>query len=60
MFGSLLRVSSFTSDVDWNDVLLLATASANTNDLLQKEFISLVEQAKVLYSKGKKKKKKKE
>ena len=60
MFGSLLRVSSFTSDVDWNDILLLATTSANSNDLLQKEFISLVEQAKVLYSKGKKKKKKKE
>ena len=58
MFGSLLRVSSFTKDVDWNDILMLATTSANTNDLLQKEFISLVEQAKVLYSKGKKKKKK--
>jgi len=56
MFGSMLRVSSFTKNVDWNDVLLLATASANPNDLLQKEFISLVEQAKVLYSKGKKKK----
>jgi Ca-activated chloride channel homolog len=57
MFGSLLRLSSFTKNVNWNDVLLLATASANTNDLLQQEFISLVEQAKVLYSKGRKKKK---
>lgn len=56
MFGSLLRLSSFTKNVDWNDVFLLATASANPNDLLQKEFISLVEQAKVLYSKGKRKK----
>jgi Ca-activated chloride channel family protein len=56
MFGSLLRISSFTKDVSWNDVLLLATASANPNDLLQKEFISLIEQAKILYSKGKKKK----
>ncbi len=56
MFGSMLRVSSFTKDVNWNDVLLLATASANPNDLLQKEFISLVEQAKILYSKGKKRK----
>lgn len=56
MFGSMLRVSSFTKDRNWNDVLLLATASANPDDLLQKEFISLVEQAKILYSKGKKKK----
>ena len=54
MFGSILRASSFTKDVSWNDALQLATASANTNDLLQKEFISLIEQAKVLYSKGKK------
>ena len=55
LFGSMLRVSSFTKDVNWNDVLLLASASANPNDLLQKEFVSLVEHAKVLYSKGKKK-----
>lgn len=56
LFGSLLRLSSFTKNIDWDEVLLLATASANPNDLLQKEFISLVEQAKELYSKGKKKK----
>ncbi|MGZ5220318.1 MAG: YfbK domain-containing protein [Chitinophagaceae bacterium] len=59
MFGSMLRLSSFTKNVSWNDVLLLATASANPNDILQKEFISLVEQARVLYSKGKKKKRSK-
>lgn len=59
MFGSMLRVSSFTKHVDWGDITLLATASANSNDLLQKEFLLMVEQAKVLYSKGKKKKKKK-
>lgn len=60
MFGSMLRLSSFTKNVNWNDVLLLATASANPNDILQKEFISLVEQARILYSKGKKKKRNKE
>jgi Ca-activated chloride channel homolog len=58
MFGSLLRSSSFVKEIDWNTILLLANASADPADLLQKEFISLVEQAKVLYSKGKKKKKK--
>jgi Ca-activated chloride channel family protein len=56
LFGSMLRLSSFTKNIDWNDVLLLATASANPTDILQKEFITLIEQAKVLYSKGKKKK----
>ena len=55
MFGSLLRLSPFTKHVDWNDVLLLAISSASPNDLLQKEFISLVEQARVIYTKGKKK-----
>ena len=58
MFGSLLRSSSFTKNVTWNDVLLLATASANPNELLQKEFVSLVEQAKSLYSKTKRRKSK--
>ncbi len=55
MFGSLLRQSTFTRNIDWNDVLLLAIASASPNDQLQKEFISLVEHAKVIYSRGKKK-----
>ncbi len=50
LFGSMLRFSQFTKDFNWNDLLFLATSSANTNDLLQKEFISLVQQAKTLYS----------
>lgn len=60
MFGSLLRNSAFTRTVDWNNLLILATASADMNDLLQKEFVNLVTQAKELYSKSKKKKKKKD
>lgn len=59
MFGSLLRSSPFTKNITWNDVSLLANASANTNDILQKEFVSLVEQAKNIYTKTKKKKKEK-
>jgi len=58
MFGSLLRSSSYLKDIDWNAISLLAIDSADPSDLLQKEFITLVEQAKILYSKGKKKKKK--
>ena len=60
MFGSLLRSSSFVKEIDWNTILQLANESADPADLLQKEFITLVEQARVLYSKGKKKKKRHE
>ena len=58
MFGSLLRSSSYLKEIDWNTISLLAVDSADPADLLQKEFITLVDQAKILYSKGKKKKKK--
>lgn len=56
MFGSLLRNSTFLKNIGWNEVISLAEHSAGENDLLQKEFISLVQQAKNLYSKVKKKK----
>ncbi|HSU27396.1 MAG TPA: von Willebrand factor type A domain-containing protein [Chitinophagaceae bacterium] len=56
MFGSMLRASSFSKNMNWNDIITLAGQAPGANDLLQKEFISLVQQAKTLYSKGKKKK----
>lgn len=56
MFGSLLRNSPFMKNNSWNEVLALATASSGTDDLLQQEFISLVQLTKTLYSKVKKKK----
>ncbi len=56
MFGSFLRNSPFVKAVGWNEIITLAQNSCGTNDLLQKEFISLVQQAKTLYSKIKKKK----
>jgi Ca-activated chloride channel family protein len=55
MFGSMLRASPFTKNISWNDILLVAQQSSD-NDILQKEFIGLVQQAKTLYSKSKKKK----
>jgi Ca-activated chloride channel family protein len=57
MFGSLLRSSSTSKNISWNDVILLATQTSDDKDPLQKEFISLVKQAKILYTKQKKKKK---
>ncbi len=56
MFGSLLRTSPFIRNIGWNEIITLAQASVGKDDLLQKEFIVLVQQAKTLYSKVKKKK----
>ncbi len=56
MFGALLRNSPFIKNIGWNDIISLAQASSGSNDLLQKEFVTLVQQAKTLYSKVKKKK----
>jgi Ca-activated chloride channel homolog len=60
MFGSMLRSSQFVQNITWNDIVLAAAASADNNDVLQKEFVSIVQQAKILYSKTKKKKGNKE
>jgi Ca-activated chloride channel homolog len=59
IFGSLLRNSAFVKTIDWNGLLTLANASADMNEIIQKEFVTLVMQAKDLYSKGKKRKKEK-
>lgn len=56
MFGSLLRNSQFVKNAGWSDIISMAQAASGTNDLLQKEFINLVLQAKLLYTKNKKKK----
>ena len=58
MFGSMLRKSKFIKDVSWNDVLEIATSSAASDNFSQKEFVSLVQIAKNLYSKKTKKGKK--
>lgn len=59
MFGSLLRSSAYIRNGGWTELQTLAIASADTNDMLQKEFITLVTQAKDMYTKKKKKKKNK-
>lgn len=56
MFGSILKESPFAKDINWNNVQDLALKASSPDDLLQKEFTSLVQQAKALYSKVKKKK----
>ncbi len=56
MFGSLLRSSSFTKKVSWNELITFAENSSAKDSPVQKEFIGLIQQAKNIYSKGKKKK----
>lgn len=55
MFGELLRQSKFAKDINWNTILNIATASAEPDNFPQKEFITLVQQARIIYSKKKKK-----
>jgi Ca-activated chloride channel family protein len=56
MFGSMLRTSPFIRNTAWNEIISLAESSSIKNDLLQKEFISILYKAKDMYMKGKKKK----
>jgi Ca-activated chloride channel homolog len=61
MFGMKLRQSKYLSPKsnDWEKIEGLAVSSYNPNDYLQKEFLSIVANAKKLYDKSKSKKKKK-
>ena len=58
MFGALLKKSRYMKDVTWDDVMEIANQSFDKNDIAQKEFIDLIDKAKKLYAKEKKKKKK--
>jgi len=53
-FGSLLRNSGFVKEGSWNEVLSLASASADTNNVSQMEFLDLVKQARLIYNKKRK------
>jgi len=56
MFGSLLRFSPTVKNLNWNDMVAWAVSTADEKDIVQREFIEIVQQAKTLYSKTKKKK----
>lgn len=55
MFGSLLRNSKHVKDVSWNDVINIAKPAADMSNYSQKEFLEMVEMAKKLYGKKRKK-----
>lgn len=54
-FGLMLRNSEYTKEAVWNDVLTMATKYSSATDKSQQEFVTLVQQAKVLYGKKRRK-----
>jgi Ca-activated chloride channel homolog len=57
LFGGLLKKSAYTGKSTWDDLSLIAKASYDPNDVSQTEYIGLIDKAKKLYHKEKKKKK---
>jgi Ca-activated chloride channel family protein len=55
-FGLLLRGSPHTKEGGWNELLTLAKKSSDPRDKSQQEFVLLVQQAKALYGKRKRRK----
>ncbi|MDH7462317.1 von Willebrand factor type A domain-containing protein [Chitinophagaceae bacterium 26-R-25] len=54
MFGSILRESRFVKAVGWNDISMLAASSYDSKDVVQREFLTLIDKAKKIYGKRKK------
>jgi Ca-activated chloride channel family protein len=50
-----LRDSKYIKETSWNEIIELATLSADVNQPTQQEFIALLQQAKLIYSKKVKK-----
>lgn len=60
MFGSLLRESVYLKDVNWNLIHAIALESHDPEDVPQKEFLTLVQSAKEVYTKKIKRKNRKD
>ncbi|RYY25023.1 MAG: DUF3520 domain-containing protein [Chitinophagaceae bacterium] len=54
MFGAMLKNSKYYRHVGWNDVIIMAHNAHNKKDALQVEFIAMVEKAKKIYARYKK------
>ncbi len=52
--GSLMKNSSFVNPSGWSDAVSLVNKSYNNKDVLQKDFLGLIEKAKKIYAKEKK------
>lgn len=58
MFGGMLRNSKYFKETSWNSILQLAGSAVDPKNFSQKEFLTIVQQAKGIY--GKKRKRDKE
>ncbi|MBO9636235.1 MAG: von Willebrand factor type A domain-containing protein [Chitinophagaceae bacterium] len=56
MFASLLKQSKFAHQYGWNDVIIMADEAHRKGDYVQEEFISMVQKAKKIYGKMRKRK----
>lgn len=59
MFGSLLKNSAYTGNYSWDEVKAMALSGMRDNQVLEKEFVSLVDKAKKVYTGINNKKRKK-
>ena len=57
LFGGLLKKSPYIQKAGWDELALIAKASYDPNDVSQTEYIGLIEKAKKIYHKERKKKK---
>ena len=57
LFGGLLKKSPYTQKMTWDELALLARSSYDPMDVSQAEYILLIDKAKKIYHKEKKKKK---
>ncbi|MCU7548667.1 von Willebrand factor type A domain-containing protein [Chitinophagaceae bacterium LB-8] len=55
LFGMLLQNSRHAKNASWNDVLDIATQSANATSVSEQEFLTLVQIAKSIYGKKRRK-----
>ena len=57
LFGDLLKKSTYTQKATWDELELIARSSYDQHDVSQSEYILLIDKAKKIYHKQKKKKK---
>jgi Ca-activated chloride channel family protein len=57
MFAALLKDSKYARNYSWTDVIKLATESEDEHDAIQQEFITIIEKAKKIYGKERRRKK---
>ena len=56
LFGDLLKKSAYTQKTSWDALSLMARSSYDPNDVAQTEYVMLIDKAKKIYRKEKKRK----